>query len=222
MELAWDKLIVALDLEEKEQIRRVVRALSPKGVKFKIGSIVFTKFGPEFVREFIDKGIDIFLDLKLYDIPNTMKLTSAVIAQMGCWAFTVHLKAGLEALKAVKQEVASTGKKPLILGVTVLTSSGLPMDETQQEIERLVRLARESRIEGVIASALDVKNIKSHAGDLCVVTPGIRNPEGESADQKRIATAKGAFANGADYIVVGRPIYQARDYLAVAEQILKK
>ena len=94
----WNRLIVALDLEDKAKIKRVVDKLYPKGVKFKIGSIAFTKFGPDFVRGLIKKGADIFLDLKLYDIPNTMKQAAAIIAQMGCWAFTVHVKAGKEVL----------------------------------------------------------------------------------------------------------------------------
>lgn len=220
--LLWERLIVALDLDSKSEIERVIKALAPKKVKFKIGSIAFTKFGPELVRSFTKKKIDIFVDLKLYDIPNTMKETAAVIAQMGCWAFTVHIKAGKEALEAVKEEVTRICKvnklrKPLILGVTELTSSNAGL----KEVISLVDIACETGIDGVIASAKEAQAIKEKFGDkLKVVTPGIRNPNDETGDQKRITTAQTAIKNGADYIVVGRPIIAKIDYLKAAEEIL--
>jgi orotidine-5'-phosphate decarboxylase len=219
----WDRLIVALDLDSKQEIEKVVKVLVPKKVKFKIGVIAFTKFGPQLVNKLIAKKIDIFLDLKLYDIPNTMKETASIIAQMGCWAFTVHIKAGQEALGAVKEEVARICRdnglrKPLILGVTELTSS-------QAGLEKVLSLAEgacQAGIDGVIASAKEAEAIKSKFGNkLKVVTPGIRNPNDEVGDQKRITTAQTAFKNGADYIVVGRPIIAKADYLGAAKEILK-
>ena len=219
----WDKLIVALDLENKDKIKEIVNELGPKGVKFKIGSIAFTKFGPEFLKSLIDEGKDIFLDLKLYDIPNTMRRTAAIIAGMGCWAFTVHLQAGEEALRAVKEEVQKSAKtfgkrKPMILGVSVLTSS----PATQEEVNRLVRLADSVGLDGVIASPWDVQGIKADGfTKLKVITPGIRNPGSDLGDQLRIATASIAFAKGADYIVVGRPIIGQEKYLEAAKRILE-
>ncbi len=126
--LQWERLIVALDLHSEREITRAVKTLAPKRVKFKIGSIAFTKFGPELVRKFTRKDIDIFVDLKLHDIPNTMKETARIIAEMKCWAFTVHTKAGIKALMAVRDEVRQVAfskktRKPIILGVTELTSS---------------------------------------------------------------------------------------------------
>jgi orotidine-5'-phosphate decarboxylase len=220
-ELPWKKLIVALDLEDKKKINQVVDKLAPKGVKFKIGSIAFTKFGPVFVKRFIDKGIDIFLDLKLYDIPNTMKKTAAVITELGCWAFTVHIKAGEIALREVKQEVAIRAKKlklrkPLILGVSELTSE----KSSSQKVLKLIANAKKTGLDGVIASPQEVYQIKKQY-DLKVVTPGIRSPEGEKGDQKRIATAQFAFNHGADYIVVGRPIINEKDYLKAAKIVLE-
>lgn len=223
---SWDKLIVALDLEDKDKIEKVVDTLAPKGVKFKIGSIAFTKFGPEFVRNFVNnKGIEIFLDLKLYDIPNTMAKTASVITQLGVWAFTVHLAAGREALLAVKAAVSNISRahhrnSPLILGVTVLTSSELEMDKRHEQIKKLADLAQSTRLDGIIASPLDVKKIKEAYQDkLKIITPGIRNPQDETQDQKRVATANQAFFEGADYIVVGRPIINKSDYLKAAEEI---
>jgi orotidine-5'-phosphate decarboxylase len=220
--LFWDRLIVALDLDSKQEIERVVKILAPKKVKFKIGTIAFTKFGPQLAHKFIAKKIDIFLDLKLYDIPNTMKKTANVIAQMGCWAFTVHIKAGKEALEAVKEEMALVSRvnklrKPLILGVTELTSYRASL----KEVLGLAEKACIAGLDGVIASAKEAAAIKDKFGtQLKVVTPGIRNPRDEAADQKRITTSQTAIKNGADYIVVGRPIIAKKDYLKAAEEIL--
>jgi len=218
----WEKLIVALDLEKKSEIERVVDVLAPKGVKFKIGSIAFTKFGPDFVRGFISRGIEVFLDLKLYDIPNTMAKASSIITELGCWAFTVHLHSGIEALTAVKEAVADTAKKlgkpeSLILGVSVLTSS----EASKDEVNNLVKRADCLGLGGVISSANEVKEIKKDFPKLKVVTPGIRNPQDAKGDQRRVATASVAFDNGADYIVVGRPIIGKSDYLKAAEEILR-
>jgi orotidine-5'-phosphate decarboxylase len=221
--LLWDRLIVALDLDNHPEIEKAVKALAPKKVKFKVGSIAFTKFGPDLVKKFIKQKIDVFLDLKLYDIPHTMEETAAVITEMGCWAFTVHIRAGSQALGAVKERVERLAKadnlrKPLILGVTELTSSSV----TRQEVLALAEKAYHAGIDGVIASAKEAAAIKQKfGGKLKVVTPGIRNPNDEAGDQKRVTTAEVAFRSGADYIVVGRPIISNKDYLAAAQAILK-
>ncbi len=218
----WEKLIVALDLEDESKIQEVVQVLGPKGVKFKIGSIAFTKFGPQFLKEFITAGYDIFLDLKLYDIPNTMAKTARVIGGLDCWAFTVHLQAGQQALEAVKEAVEETAResgnrKPLILGVSVLTSSKV----TQHQVNNLVELAQRVGIDGVISSAQDAEGIKKMFPKMQVVTPGIRSREDEIGDQVRVATAKEAFSNGSDYIVVGRPIINKKDYLKAVQAVLE-
>lgn len=218
----WRRLIVALDLEDKKKISKVVNVLSSRGVKFKIGAIAFTKFGPDFVRTLIKRKIDIFLDLKLYDIPNTMMRTAAVITQMGCWAFTVHLAAGEEALKAVKREVVLTAnklkiRKPLILGVTVLTSQA----SSPAAVMKLVCLAHKAGLDGVIASPQESAAIKARFKKLKVITPGIRSSCDAAGDQKRIAAAQFALTQGkSDYIVVGRPILNQQDYLAAARSLL--
>jgi len=218
----WNKLIVALDLEDKAKIRQVVKELSPKEVKFKIGSIAFTKFGPGLVKELVDKGADVFLDLKLHDIPNTMKKAAAVITQMGCWAFTVHLSAGKQALTEVKKEVNQAAKKykvrkPLILGVSILTSQ----KSTKAAVMKLVKTGQECGLDAVVASSKEAKLIKSRYKKLKVITPGIRSASDDIGDQKRVATASYAFKQGADYIVVGRPIVQKKNYLKAAKAVLE-
>lgn len=220
-ELLWNRLIVALDLDSEKEIEKVVETLSPKEVKFKIGSIAFTKFGPQLVRKFTNKNIDIFVDLKLYDIPNTMKETAKVIAEMGCWAFTVHIKSGIDALTSVREEVetiaaANKTRKPLILGVTELTSS----KASEEDVLKLVSLAAFAKLSGVIASPREAAAIKEKFTDLKVVTPGIRSPLDEKGDQQRVTTAKTAFNSGADYIVVGRPIISKKDYIKAAQEVL--
>ncbi|MFA5271558.1 MAG: orotidine-5'-phosphate decarboxylase [Candidatus Omnitrophota bacterium] len=223
MNKPWEKLIVALDLNSEKEIEKVVKVLSPKKAKFKIGSIAFTEFGPGLVKKFTKKKIDIFVDLKLYDIPHTMKETARVITEMGAWAFTVHIKSGKEALIAVRDEVKKTARqkkirKPLILGVTELTSS----KASRQDVLELVKFAHEARLDGVVASAQEARAIKAkYKKALKVITPGIRSPLDEKGDQERITTAKTAFNNGADYIVVGRPIISQKDYLKAAEIVLR-
>ena len=210
-----------MDLDSEKEIEKVVKELSPKNVKFKIGSIAFTKFGPELVRKFTKKNIDIFVDLKLYDIPNTMKETARVIAEMGCWAFTVHIKSGQEALAAVRDEVKKAAeekniRRPLMLGVTELTSSKASLED----VLKLVTLANDASLDGVIASAQEAQAIKAKFNNLKVITPGIRSAFDEKGDQERITTAKTAFNSGADYIVIGRPIISKKDYLKAAEEVL--
>ncbi|MCK5393074.1 MAG: orotidine-5'-phosphate decarboxylase, partial [Candidatus Omnitrophica bacterium] len=221
--LPWDKLIVALDLEDKSSIAEVVNSLYVQRVKFKIGSIAFTKYGPDFLKTFIDKGADVFLDLKLYDIPNTMKRTAAVIAEMGCWAFTVHLQAGKDALTEVKDEVFKTSerlgiRKPLILGVTVLTSQ---VSDCKSVMD-LAKIGNEVKLDGVISSPQESAVIKEQYPNLKVITPGIRINSQGLGDQKRVTTARYALTEGkADFVVVGRPIIKEKDYFNAALRVLE-
>lgn len=221
MKLNWQKLIVALDVEDKKTINAVVKALKEEKVKFKIGYIPFIKFGPEYIKKLIAGGADVFVDLKLHDIPNTMRRAAALITELGGWSFTVHTCAGEEALRAVRQEVDITAKKnkikkPLILGVTVLTSE---VTTTDKVLSRAA-MALDCGLDGVIASAQEARQIKEVLPKLKVVTPGIRLPDGERSDQKRVMTAQSAFEAGADFIVVGRPILENGNYLANAKKIL--
>lgn len=218
----YKKLIVALDLTDKKKIFKVVKELAPYGVKFKVGLIAFTKFGPSLVKRLVSENLDVFLDLKLFDIPNTMCNTAKIIAQLGCWAFTVHIRAGLKALKNIVDELDMITKKeklkrPLIFGVTELTSQ----DAKLKDVIRLAEIAKKANLDGLVASAQEAYFIRENIGkSLKIITPGIRLPFSDTSDQKRIATAKEAFKNGADYIVVGRPIINSNNYLEAAKQIL--
>lgn len=218
----FSKLIVALDLGDKRKIKNVVLKLAPLGVKFKVGFFAYIKFGPALVKEIIKSGAEVFLDLKLYDIPNTMCTAGAAITELGCWAFTVHIKAGHEALSAVRKEITLAAKKfkvkrPLILGVSELTS----INAGVARVLKLVDIAAKAELDGVIASPWEAKEIKKKY-NLKVVTPGIRPAGAGSDDQKRIATAQFAFSHGADYIVVGRQIIGSKDYALAAREILQR
>ncbi|MCM8787491.1 MAG: orotidine-5'-phosphate decarboxylase [Candidatus Omnitrophica bacterium] len=218
----FNRLIVALDLDDKRKIRSLVKSLQPEGFKFKVGLISFTKFGPSLVKELINQNIDVFLDLKLFDIPNTMCKTARIITQMGCWAFTVHIKAGKQALEAIREEVEKVAKdknikKPLILGVTELTSKRI----SSLKVLKLAKIALNSGLDGVICSAKDLKLLKAKIKNknFLFVTPAIRLEKIKSDDQKRTATLKEAKKQGADYMVIGRPILEAKNIDLVLKKI---
>lgn len=217
---AWDKLIVALDLTSEAQIKRVISSLSPKVKKFKVGLISYTRFGPEVVRWAREKGADIFLDFKLYDIPNTMVETAKAFVDLEVWAFTVHLKAGRETLQILKKEISKYAKarkkrRPLIIGVTELTSS----KSSLRDILKLAKIASVSKIDGVVCSVWEAAKIKKEL-KLKTITPGIRK-KAAADDQKRVATVGDALKAGVDGFVVGRPIIKQKNYLKAAEDILE-
>ncbi len=218
----WDKLIVALDVSRPLQAKAVIDALCPKVKKFKVGPVAYFQYGPRLLGWLKQAKAGVFLDFKLYDIPNTMAETAKNFVAIGAWAFTVHIKAGPQALIAVRDEVAKTAKslsvaRPLIVGITELTSSQASLGQ----VLALAGQAAAAGLDGVVASGQEAKAIKEKFGKtLLVITPGIRNPKDQAGDQKRITTAQTAFLNGADYIVVGRPIIAQSDYLKAAEEVL--
>jgi len=215
----WDKLIVALDVKEKEPLVKLIDTLSPKVKCFKVGLIAYTKFGPDTIKWIQGKGAEIFLDFKLFDIPHTMVETARSFIDLGVWAFTVHVKAGREALvvlrESIDQEAETRGKRaPLIIGVTELTSKETALGD----VLGLAEVAAECKLDGVVCSVWEAKEIKEKYG-LRTITPGIRNTKCAD-DQKRVATVADVVANGVDYFVVGRPIVAAPDYLAAAQTLL--
>ncbi len=230
---AKDKLIVALDADTLERAEELVDILSPEVDIFKVGIAPFTGFGERLLNKLREKGKKVFLDLKFHDIPNTVKNAASAAAQKGVFMINFHCLGGREMLKAAaigaKEGAASHGKvAPILLGVTILTS----MDEKSMhdlgmsgrindKVIELASLAKGSGMNGVVASAQEAAKIKKSLGeDFIVVTPGVRPAGTAQGDQKRIVTPKQAIENGADYIVVGRPIIQAEDPLQAAKQII--
>lgn len=218
------RLIVALDVPNKEKAISLVKGLRDYVSIFKVGPVLFTRYGPDIVREIKSYGADVFLDLKLYDIPNTVSSTVEAIVELGVSMFTVHISGGEEmleaAVEALKKKSQIDNRKSKIIGITVLTSiAGASIDE----ILGLVSIAKEVGLDGVVCSPLEIADIRRCVGKgFLIVTPGIRPIGAETGDQKRIATPRIAIQNGADYIVVGRPIIESTQPVSVAKQILSE
>ncbi|CEO89393.1 orotidine-5'-phosphate decarboxylase [Syntrophaceticus schinkii] len=229
-----DRLIVALDVTEREKALELVEMLHDCCGMFKIGLEPFCIFGPTFVEEIQDRGGKVFLDLKFHDIPRTVAQAGRAAARLGVEMFNVHIAGGSEMMKAVVEAVReeTAGKKQAkILGVTVLTSLGA--DELTRDLgidrsplEQVIFWAQEAKecgLSGVVASPREISAIREHCGrDFLIVTPGIRPAGFESGDQKRISTPGDAVRSGVDYIVVGRPILQAQDPRQAALDIVRE
>ncbi|MNV73503.1 Orotidine 5'-phosphate decarboxylase [compost metagenome] len=185
---------------------------------------MFTLFGPQFVRQLVAKGFDVFLDLKFHDIPNTVAKAVAASAELGVWMVNVHASGGERMMRAAREALLPYGDKaPLLIGVTVLTSMeqsdmaplGLDVSPAEQVI-RLATLAKTAGLDGVVCSAEEASALKTLLGsDFKLVTPGIRPSGAAAGDQRRVMTPLAAVEAGADYLVIGRPITQAADPAAV-------
>lgn len=229
-----ERLIVALDVANADDARRVVLELEGVVTTFKIGLQLFSAAGPSFVEELVSKGKRVFLDLKFHDIPSTVAKAGIEAARLGVWMFNVHASGGGEMMRTVAQEVsefcvAGNRMRPLIIGVTVLTSSnGDTLLEAgveanvETQVSRLARLAAVSRLDGVVASANEIGLIRETVGipGFVIVTPGIRPLSATNDDQKRVMTPGAAISAGADHLVVGRPILDAADRAGAARKIL--
>ncbi|MBL7197295.1 MAG: orotidine-5'-phosphate decarboxylase [Candidatus Omnitrophica bacterium] len=212
-----DKLIVALDVDDYKKAKQLVKLLYPVVKIFKVGSQLFTACGPEIVKMIQKKGAKVFLDLKFHDIPNTVKRAVEAAARLKVNMLTVHLAGGREMLEAA----VSISKRPKIVGVTVLTSKSKV--NLRDRVLDLAKLAKDVGLDGVVCSAHEATAVRQKFGrNFLIVTPGIR-PKGSSfGDQKRVVTPKQAIKNGADFIVVGRPIIKARNPKKAALEILKE
>ena len=206
-------IIVALDMESKRALE-LAKKLNPQECKVKVGSQLFTADGPIIIDKLNELGFDIFLDLKFHDIPNTVKKAVEVAIKMGVWMLNVHSLGGKEMLRAAYEVVEKVSIKPLLVGVTVLTSLndkslkevGLGLN-TEDQVLLLAELCQTEGLNGVVCSANELSVLRKHLEeDFLLVTPGIRSSELEKDDQKRTSTASEAISSGADYIVIGREI----------------
>jgi orotidine-5'-phosphate decarboxylase len=219
-------IIVALDVDSAAEARMLVSRLAEHIRFYKVGMELYAAAGMPFVRELLAGGNDVFLDMKFYDIPETVKRAVAQVAGTGVRFLTVHGSG-----PAMRAAVEGKGGAPLkLLAVTVLTSFdradlldlGYPCDVAALVALR-ARKAREAGMDGVVASPLDAAAVRAIAGpDAILVTPGVRSPGGAAADQKRVATPAEALANGADYLVMGRQITRAPDPAAEAARVLEE
>jgi len=221
-------IIVALDIES-ERALELAKKLNPQECKVKVGSQLFTADGPIIIEKLNELGFDIFLDLKFHDIPNTVKKAVEEVIKMGVWMLNVHSLGGKEMLRAAYEVVEKASIKPLLVGVTVLTSLndkalkevGLGLN-TEDQVLLLAELCQAEGLNGVVCSANELSILRKYLDkDFLLVTPGIRSRELEKDDQKRISTASEAISNGADYIVIGREISNEIDPSKKIRQILE-
>lgn len=230
-----DRLIVGVDMSDSREVERLCRELDNSVGILKIGLELIYSQGLDIFKMVRDLGYQIFLDAKLHDIPEQVSRSCAAVARLGVRMVTLHTLGGYNMLhrsvEKVKEASAGLGvEPPLLLGVTILTS----LDESdleemgfalgvQDTVVRLADLAVRAGLDGIVCSAQEASLIKAKYGDsLIVVTPGIRPAGWGSQDQKRVVTPAEAMKMGIDYIVVGRPITEARDRLAAARAILEE
>ena len=221
-------IIVALDMES-ERALELAKKLNPLECKVKVGSQLFTADGPIIIEKLNELGFDIFLDLKFHDIPNTVKKAVEEVIKMGVWMLNVHSLGGKEMLRAAYEVVEKVPIKPLLVGVTVLTSLndkalkevGLGLN-TEDQVLLLAELCQAEGLNGVVCSANELSILRKYLDkDFLLVTPGIRSSQLKKDDQKRISTASEAISNGADYIVIGREISNEIDPSKKIRQILE-
>ena len=212
------KVVVALDFDNEASALTFVDSISVDSCRLKIGKEMFTYFGPTFVKKLVDKGFDVFLDLKFHDIPNTVAKAVTAAAELGVWMVNVHAAGGEKMMRAAQEALLPYGDKaPLLIAVTVLTSmeeSELPLIGVESSLDahvlKLATLAKNSGLDGVVCSAQEATKLKAALGqDFKLVTPGIRPTGSAIGDQKRIMTPKKAVEAGSDYLVIGRPITQS-------------
>jgi orotidine-5'-phosphate decarboxylase len=226
-------LIVALDFPNKQEVERFLYHFGEERLYVKVGMELFYKEGPSIIADLKEKGHDVFLDLKLHDIPNTVKSAMRSLADLGVDMVNVHAAGGIAMMKAALeglQEGTQGKKRPLCIAVTQLTSTSEEMMNRELWIEKSLidtvshyaKLAKESGLDGVVCSTLEVPMLKEHCGqDFVTVTPGIRMLSDDTQDQVRVATPARARELGSDYIVVGRSITKA-EYPYQAYQMVKQ
>lgn len=212
-------IIVALDFPSRDAALALAAQLDPALCRVKVGKELFTRCGPQIVEALQAKGFEVFLDLKFHDIPNTTAMAVQAAAELGVWMVNVHCSGGLRMMVACREILnKASGQKPLLIGVTVLTSMeqadlaeiGLDL-APQQQVLRLARLAAQAGLDGLVCSAHEAQALKKAHAQLQLVTPGIRPAGSKADDQRRILTPSEAMAAGSDYLVIGRPIAQASD-----------
>ena len=232
-----DKIIVALDVETADQAREIIAELRGEVGAFKIGLQLFTAAGASFVRETVEAGNKIFLDVKFHDIPNTVSKAAVEAARLGVWMFNVHAFGGAEMMRRTMESVGEVCEKenlakPKIIAVTVLTSANRENlrevgvgTETDEQVLKLARLTAKCGLDGVVASPLEAALIRKTVQnkDFLIVTPGIRSGKPATFDdQKRVTTAGDALASGANYLVIGRPITQSENRMSAVRGILEE
>lgn len=221
------RIIVALDYADAQSALQFVKIVEPQACHLKIGQELFTAAGPQLVEQLVQRGFSIFLDLKFHDIPHTVLQACKAASKLGVWMLSVHALGGSSMLAAAREALDGVKVRPLLIAVTVPTSMG--RDELGQlgingEIDvavlRLARLAHQCGADGVVCSGHEAPQLKKQFGrEFRLVTPGIRPAQADHGDQLRVMTPRQAVLNGADYLVIGRPVTRAVDPLRALQEI---
>lgn len=224
------KIIVALDYSDAQLALELVARLEPTLCRLKVGIELFTTAKSRLIEQLMQRGFDVFLDLKFHDIPNTTAQACKVAAELGVWMVNVHALGGRKMMEAAREAISLYTKSPKLIAVTLLTSmahedlADLGIAATPADmVLRLARLARDSGLDGVVCSAREAALLRQHCGrEFCLVTPGIRSADAVADDQSRIMTPSAALNQGADYLVIGRPITRAADPLQALQSFVKQ
>jgi len=229
-EITADKIIVALDFATADEALRFVDKMKGEVKSVKVGMELYYSAGPSIITELKDRGFKIFLDLKLHDIPNTVKSAMAVLCKHGVDMINVHALGGLAMMKEAKEVRDKISPKTKLIAVTQLTSTTKEQMQCEQRISgelvdsvfALASLAKEAGLDGVVCSAQESKMLREKLGaDFLLVTPGIRSQGVSADDQKRVTTPREAFINGSSHIVMGREITKSEKPKETMKAILK-
>ena len=221
------KIIVALDFDSGRKTLALIDQLDPGMCRLKVGKELFTRTGPQLVKHLVDKGFDVFLDLKFHDIPNTVAKACISAAELGVWMVNVHAQGGPTMMAAARDALSSYEHRPLLIAVTILTSLtekdleavGL-QGSAEQNVLRLAKLTEKTGLDGIVCSPWEVLTLRNEVGEnFKLVTPGIRPTGSSKDDQARVMTPRSALSAGSDYIVIGRPITQAKNPKAALQSI---
>ncbi len=221
------RIIVALDYPDAKGALALASRLDPQLCRLKVGNELFTAAGPAMIEKLMRPGFGLFLDLKYHDIPNTVASACVAAAGLGVWMINVHALGGRAMMSAAREALASTNKPPKLIAVTLLTSMGAAdmgdvglAGNPRDAVLRLARLAQGCGLDGVVCSPQEAADLRGQCGKtFTLVTPGIRPAEAAQDDQQRVATPRQAISDGADYIVIGRPITRAADPLVALRRI---
>jgi orotidine-5'-phosphate decarboxylase len=215
-------VIVALDFAQAKAALELAARLDPLLCRVKVGKELFTAAGPQLVEALVQRGFDVFLDLKFHDIPNTVAGACKAGAALGVWMLNVHTLGGAAMMRAAREAIDKSAHQPLLIGVTILTSLGdsellsVGLHGTAAEnVLRLAQLAKQSGLDGVVCSSQEAQLLRKQMNaSFALVTPGIRLADAGKDDQTRVLTPVEALKAGASYLVIGRPITQSADPIA--------
>jgi len=230
MSIQGPRIVVAMDFDNADQCIAMAKRLSPVDCRLKVGKELFTACGPKIIEQLMALGFEVFLDLKFHDIPSTTSKAVKAAAELGVWMVNVHASGGERMMTSARDILEQrSGKRPLLIAVTVLTSmeaidlAGVGIESNPEEqVMKLARLTNACGLDGIVCSAQESALMRTQfGGDFCLVTPGIRLNTSPADDQRRTLTPAAAIAAGSSYLVIGRPITQSLNPVDTCKSIIQ-